>query len=132
LLVCLARWWGCVAVEKDHLVAHCRPGEPEDRAGVTFASGPLAHRERAAFLPLCRTGAWAIAPPSEAPKHDYRNTGRPKFLFSDIDYPAPFGRTPAASRTSLRRSFIPRHPIPLAAPICSDDFGAASYISPPP
>jgi len=120
-----------VAVEKHHSVAHCRPGEAEGR-GATCSSKALAHSGRAAFLPLCRTGAWAIAPPGNGLKHSYRNTDRHKFLFSDLDSPAPFGRTPAAPRTSLRRSFIPRHPLPLAAPICSDDFGAASYISPPP
>ncbi len=37
-----------------------------------------------------------------------------------------------APHGSMRQYLIPGHDVPLAPPICSDDFGAALYISPPP
>jgi len=49
---------------------------------------------------------------------------------------APLKRMARAGFVPPRRSgsgfFVPRLDVPPAPPICSDDFGAASYISPPP
>ena len=42
------------------------------------------------------------------------------------------GGGPTAPRRLTKLSYLLRSVIPHAAPICSDDFGAASYISPPP
>ena len=104
--------------------------------------------------PVARPSVEAIAPPPEAAKAMPRCHRRPPCdtlptaafdplvcfekavqisasRFSPVHAEARNPRRTAPHR-SVRQYFIPGHAVPLAPPICSDDFGAALYISPPP
>jgi hypothetical protein len=97
------------------------------RAQVRFAGRRVAAIDPAMLFPvsprpipnnddsIANTLAWssvaAMVPPARAGTRYPRRT-------------APHG--------SMRQYLIQGHAVPLAPPICSDDFGAALYISPPP
>jgi hypothetical protein len=107
----------------------------------------------ASMAPLRRTGSWAIAPPRpnrivdarcqyplpyEGTAEDHepgRLTGAESAV--GLICFAEASRLAASTIATIRlercaRRKGSRHLVPLALPICADDFGAASYISSPP